>query len=573
MHPGHYSLERSSPINWSDAHQKAIFAVRFLCVAYCLVVVKYSLQDRLDALWTAVLWGVPVILLLGGYASRRWIVSIRRIMALGLYIPLGGIWAYLTCVKSQVSGGPFGIVHTSIFFTLYALAMDCLLVLGAEARAVAATRRWVPKALLALIMVPVCTSLATAFAFRSQAEQEPTRIALAMDVHRELSLTYPHWKESTIDSDDLWRKYRPRLGTADKNCGQGSEPCRPFLRALRDMLAELRNGHSYVTIEGDIGAPRVVVEHIEGRAVVTGVGKASEAERAHIVPGMEILSVDGLSVQDALERVPAWQLNDAAIHTRAYSAYMALLTGVPNTRVSIEIMDVDRRTVRTFILSRKPLHDSLGTSIGLDSRAYLKSLDGGMQLLVLRGFEGDGLPAKLDRFINRVMKGQGLVLDLRDNPGGRVDTALHLLGRLLNPMIIGEDCSTQMAGILDFLCENTLVEPVGIPYTGPIAVMIDEGTASAAEVVALSICRTGRGRCFGRTTAGETDTVIDREIPGGRVFIANADFHPAFGGSIQGSGLQPDVPIAWSLQDVVDRRDPDLDAALTWLGGQVVQLR
>jgi len=567
------SPRRSSaePRRWSATLQAGIRAVRFVFIASALGAASCIFRDRLDTIWTGVFWAVPICFLLTGYATSNSTVSIRRVAAVSLYLPLGAICAYLAYVEFQVWGEPPSIGKGTVFFAVQVLAMDSLLVLGPEIRAAAATRRWIPRALVLLALVPISTSLAVAFVFRLPVEQPLTRISLAMYVHSELSSTYPYWnwKEATVDSPELWQKYRPRLGAADNACGRSKEPCRPFLRALRDMLAELRNGHTSLAIVGDVGTPPIIVEPIEGRAVVTYVAEGSEAEKLHLVPGVEIVKVDGLPIRDALERVPAWELRRTASHSRTYRAYRAVLNGPPNTRVRIELMDVDRRTARTILLSREPLHYSFEEEGERDSLADVESLGAGTALLNLEGFSGDGLPAELDRLLDKIIKGQGLVLDLRDNPGGRVGTALHFLGRIWSkPLVIGQDCFTSEAGILDLPCEDLVVKPLRTPYEGAIAVMINEGTISAAEVVALSICRTGRGRCFGRPTAGETDFVTHLEIPGGRVSIASALYNPVLGGSIQGLGLQPDVPVTQSLQDVIDGWDPDLEAALSWLRGQ-----
>jgi len=114
-----------------------------------------------------------------------------------------------------------------------------------------------------------------------------------------------------------------------------------------------------------------------------------------------------------------------------------------------------------------------------------------------------------------------------------------------------------------------LTYPVARPYLGPVAVLIDEDTVSAAELLAYGLCVVGDARCFGRTTAGETDTVVFHDIPGAVVAMATSEFRPAIGESIQGVGVAPDVRAGLTLDDLREERDAVFEAARSWLESEL----
>ena len=128
------------------------------------------------------------------------------------------------------------------------------------------------------------------------------------------------------------------LAAADGVCGDSDEPCAPYLHALRDMLAELSNGHTGVWLDHEVADVPLVIEPIENRAVITWIREGSKAEASGLKVGQWILAVDGVPVEDALKAVPAWAVAYVAPHTRRYCAHLALLFGPPETGTKTDRM-------------------------------------------------------------------------------------------------------------------------------------------------------------------------------------------------------------------------------------------
>jgi C-terminal processing protease CtpA/Prc len=141
-----------------------------------------------------------------------------------------------------------------------------------------------------------------------------------------------------------------------------------------------------------------------------------------------------------------------------------------------------------------------------------------------------------------------------------------MLGRFFSaPLTIGEHCLPAREGEKTRDCTQHRIEPRGKVYTGPLAVIIDENVYSAGELAAYALCRSGRARCFGRTTAGETDCVFKLDLPGAVARLSWADFRPAIGPSILGNGLEPDVRVERTLEDLKAGLDPEYEMARAWL--------
>lgn len=91
-------------------------------------------------------------------------------------------------------------------------------------------------------------------------------------------------------------------------------------------------------------------------------------------------------------------------------------------------------------------------------------------------------------------------------------------------------------------------EPRPDPYTGPVFVLIDRQTASAAEMAADALKASGRARLIGETTAGQMLSQKMFDIPGGfQLSLPIADYYSTANGRIEGQGVTPDVPTSPGL--------------------------
>jgi carboxyl-terminal processing protease len=113
------------------------------------------------------------------------------------------------------------------------------------------------------------------------------------------------------------------------------------------------------------------------------------------------------------------------------------------------------------------------------------------------------------------------------------------------------------------------VNPRPPTYPGPLAILVDGGSASTSEVFAGGMQDLGRARIFGTRTAGAAlPSAIDR-LPNGDAFQhALADYVSEGGRPLEGVGVIPDVEVKLTREALLEGRDPVLDAAIEWVHGR-----
>ncbi|NWF81372.1 MAG: PDZ domain-containing protein [Chloroflexi bacterium] len=162
---------------------------------------------------------------------------------------------------------------------------------------------------------------------------------------------------------------------------------------------------------------------------------------------------------------------------------------------------------------------------------------------------------------------RGLILDLRSNPGGWRSVMTGILGHF----VAGEVGSfTSRMGDMPLV-----IKPGAVPDLRgiPLVVLVDETTASYAEVIAAVLQRRAGAVVVGAPTAGNTETIYSYELSGGaRLWVAQEGFRLSDGASLEGVGVQPDILALddWTRFSLAD--DPGIGSALKLLnrsaGGQ-----
>ena len=150
-----------------------------------------------------------------------------------------------------------------------------------------------------------------------------------------------------------------------------------------------------------------------------------------------------------------------------------------------------------------------------------------------------------------------LVIDVRGNPGGWLDPAIAVTSRFVpsGPLLWKEDGRGDRQPY-DRHADQPLVD-------GPLAVLIDRGTASAAEVLAAALRDAGRARLIGRPTYGKGTVQYAHELSDGSgLFVTAARWVSPAGKRLDRGGLAPDVPVDVSG---TDSADPALEQAVELL--------
>jgi carboxyl-terminal processing protease len=238
---------------------------------------------------------------------------------------------------------------------------------------------------------------------------------------------------------------------------------------------------------------------------------------------------------------------------------LALITGKAGTSVKIEVRCVGHDDME-FMIVRKTIETS--QVVRTDIRAE------GRNFVVLK--PSDFSPVAGKRFFEQLSavtgarQGfSGLVLDLRGNPGGRVDVAMSMASAWLG-----------RKSVVKFRYSNGYVksqrkyfpEP-DVPW--PTAVLVDGDSASASEIVAGAFQDYGAARVFGTKTYGKGSGQMDFPLKdGSSLHLTVFLWLTPKGRSIDGVGLMPDVVVPAASCDACISHDAQLDAAIRWLAEQ-----
>jgi carboxyl-terminal processing protease len=180
--------------------------------------------------------------------------------------------------------------------------------------------------------------------------------------------------------------------------------------------------------------------------------------------------------------------------------------------------------------------------------------------------------ARFQRAIDEYRSADGIVLDLRGNPGGLAAMIMGLSGHFLTePRELGV-MKTRERDPLKFRANPRLVSASGQrvePYAGPLAIVVDSLTGSASECFAGGLQSIGRARIFGQTSMGQALPAMFDKMPNGDVLIhATGDFVTADGTRLEGRGVVPDEASPIRREDLLAGRDAALEAALAWIDRQ-----
>jgi carboxyl-terminal processing protease len=320
--------------------------------------------------------------------------------------------------------------------------------------------------------------------------------------------------------------------------------------AIRGMMDALDDQHSSymdpdefkqanMPMDGEYDGIGAYVDTSTDYLTITSPMPGSPAEKAGLKPGDMIIAVDGEDKTGI----------DASIVLRS-------VLGPAGSKVVLTIAREGEEKPFDVEITR--------AKITLKSVEY-RMLDDQIAYVQLTSFgekTTDDLKAALKDLLAQQPK--SMVLDLRNNGGGYVDTAVEVVSQFVKDgMVMIEDYG-------DGRKETLRVRRGGLATEIPLVVLVNEGTASASEITAGAIQDYGRGKVVGAKTYGKGSMQewIPLQEQQGAVRITVARWLTPKERQIHQIGLTPDVLVEMTEEDYKAERDPQLDKAVEILKGQ-----
>lgn len=342
---------------------------------------------------------------------------------------------------------------------------------------------------------------------------------------------------------------------------------------LQEMLGLLRQSHFNIIPpeslapedqnEPSSGGIGIDIRLIGGAAVITRVEPDSSAARAGLRPGFLIKQVGGKSIEAILAAFAKSAERAEIKNIHMTRSVLAAINGDPGNSVKIVYLD-DRDRPRETTLIRESLKGELSPRLGnfppqyteFETKRISNGSSGYIGYIRFNIFTAPVIE-KLKAAITGFGDADGMIFDLRGNPGGIGGIATTIAGRICDkPGSLG--VMKMRSGELKFA-----FFPQENSYAGPVAVLIDGMSASTSEVFSGGIQEMGRAVIIGERSVGAALPSFFQKLPTGALFqFAIADFKTPKGVLIEGRGVIPDVEVKYDRASLLAGRDAQLEAAV-----------
>ena len=280
------------------------------------------------------------------------------------------------------------------------------------------------------------------------------------------------------------------------------------------------------SLTGEFSGVGIEITLVDGILTVITPLVGTPAEAAGVLAGDQILAIDGES-SDGIT------LSEAAYQIRGETGTSVILT-VRHEDNSIEEIEIVRDTIVV-----NPVESEL---MGDGDIAYIR----------ITRFEQD-TTLELDRALSSLDFDQitGIIIDLRNNPGGLMPEAISVASRFIDDGVIVQT-TDRLSSEKKFWSRGNRLPNL------PLAVLINRGTASASEITAGAIRDNNMGVLIGGQSFGKGVFQQLIEFPDGSALkITAGEYFTPSGRVVNGVGLAPDI--------VVEEGEDPIDVAIEWL--------
>jgi len=286
-------------------------------------------------------------------------------------------------------------------------------------------------------------------------------------------------------------------------------------------------------LSGEIQGIGAEISIRDSKLIVVSPLAGSPAEKAGLKPGDQIGLIDDKIAADLT-------LQEAITHIR----------GNAGTKVKLTIMRDGWSEPKVFEIQREKIAiKSVSWQVRDDNIGYIK----------VNQF-GDDTNSLMSQAVSELSgkNVKAVILDLRHNPGGYLDSAVDMVGLFSNKgtIVVKEKDKDGKIQI-----EATKLDPI-MPNT-KLIVLIDEGSASASEIVAGALQDNGRATLVGQKSFGKGSVQEMQDLgKGASLKLTIAKWLTPKDREIDHKGIEPDVKISLTEDDQKTNRDPQLDKAV-----------
>ena len=339
---------------------------------------------------------------------------------------------------------------------------------------------------------------------------------------------YGDSRVSAVDSSTYksLKIFNEVLDIVEKNYVEEVKQKKLIDEAVNGMIKSLDPHSAYLTPDqykelqvdtsGTFGGLGIVISMQNDQLTVVSPIEDTPAFKAGLKAGDRIMKIDGqitkgMSIQDAVKK----------------------MRGPENTKVTLTILRKDMKEPKDYEITRAVIKiKSVKHNVYDDSIGYIR-------ISAFQESTVDELKKALQQVNGKTKDLKGIVIDVRNNPGGLLDQAVKASDAFLKSGTIVSTKGRVKAIESKFVAKDDGSEP-----TCPMVVLVNEGTASASEILSGALQDNGRAIVLGMPTFGKgsVQTVIPLE-DGSALKLTTAKYYTPKGRSIQAEGIKPDIVV------------------------------
>lgn len=380
-----------------------------------------------------------------------------------------------------------------------------------------------------------------------------------------------HWETRPGGLD--WPAVRDELRPRVERASSASE-ARGVMYEMIDRLGQSHFSIIPSFVYGEMGLPDgegsrdgstgIDVRAIAGSAVVVSIAEGFPAAEAGVAPGWTISRIDDIDVEPRLERLTREFEDSLYLDAVLAASVLGRLSGPVGSGVEVEFLDGERRPVKLDL--KLAAAEGRKVSVGFlpPFHVWIRTakIEGNIGYVRFNMFlDPPRLMPVFNEAMQSFMSADGIVVDLRGNPGGILEMAMGMAGWLVSGR-------KERLGIMTLrdLELDVVVFPRAKTFGGPVAVLVDGLSGSAAELFSGGLQGLGRAHVVGSRTMGAVlPSTIDKLPDGDGFQYAIANFVSSAGEVLEGHGVIPDLQVRPTREALLDGRDPALEAAVEWI--------
>ncbi len=379
-------------------------------------------------------------------------------------------------------------------------------------------RRPIKAILLVLVGFGLGWWLATSYIVHKQILGDGQKVDIAKVIN-----LYSKTRSSEVTFDqywDVWRKVK------EKYVGQPVDDVKLFYGSIEGMVNGL--GDPYSAYFPPAAAEEFVKElsgAFEGVGMEVGMRKeqiivvapipGSPAEKAGLRPQDAIIKIDGKDT-----------------FGQSLSEAVSKIRGPKGTSVTLTVLPVGKQETKDVTIER--------TALTIPSVTWKKQ-DGNIAYIRI-GYFNDKTSQEFDAAVRDIKRDltqpRGIVLDLRSNPGGLLDQSVYIAGEWVGDKVVVRERAA------DGTTKDIRGTGTGVFANIPTVVLVDEGTASAAEIVSGALQDYTAAKLLGKKTFGKGSVQDVEPLPDGSALkLTIATWLTPNNREINGKGIEPDQTI------------------------------